>query len=47
MPVGVFGYSAHTGYMAFWIAARSVNCENEKGLCGDTDSSDIYAAKLP
>jgi hypothetical protein len=47
LPVGVFGYSAHTGYMGFWIAARSVNCENEKGLCGDTDSSDIYAAKLP
>jgi hypothetical protein len=47
LPVGVFGYSAHTGYMAFWIAARSINCENEKGLCGDTDSSDIYAAKLP
>ena len=47
VPVGVFGYSAHTGYMAFWIAARSLDCENEKGLCGDTESSDIYAAKLP
>jgi hypothetical protein len=32
VPVGVFGYSAHTGYMAFWIAAWSINCENEKGL---------------
>jgi hypothetical protein len=44
VPVGVFGYSAHTGYVAFWIAARSIDCENKKVLCGDTESSDIYAA---
>jgi hypothetical protein len=47
LPVGVFGYSAHAGNMGFWIAARRLSCENIKGECGETDSSDIYATRLP
>lgn len=46
-PVGVFGYSAHTHYAAFWIAAQDVNCGNEivredSGSCEATATSSIY-----
>jgi hypothetical protein len=43
---GVFGYSAHTRFAVFWIAARELDCANEKGLCGPTEASDIYSARI-
>jgi hypothetical protein len=45
-PIGVFGYSAHTANTVFWIAAEDLNCEGEKGICGETERSDIYRAQL-
>ena len=38
-PVGVFGYSAHTRFAVFWLAAQDLSCQNEKGLCGGTEMS--------
>src|ERR1700737_1598265 len=43
--LGTFGYSAHTDYDLFWVAARSIDCSG-KGGCSGPEGLSIYMARL-
>jgi hypothetical protein len=44
--VGTFGYSAHTDYDAFWIAAHDASCTESETCPLENEVFAIYAARL-
>jgi hypothetical protein len=43
---GAWGYSSHTRYMVFWIAARTCEYAGRESGCEVTQVASVYAARL-